>query len=55
LQTGENPLIRYVGPLNALPPKNFLDHVHLDRHGYRILSEALAGPALDLLIGKPAR
>ena len=49
LRAAEAPLIHYVGPLDTVPPKNYLDHVHLDRQGYGILAKALVGPALDLL------
>lgn len=44
-----NPLLKYVGPLDVFAPANFLDHVHLDKEGYRRLSEALAEPAVQLL------
>jgi len=44
-----NPLLKYVGPLDVFAPTNFLDHVHLDKEGYRRLSEALTEPAVQLL------
>jgi lysophospholipase L1-like esterase len=44
-----NPLLKYVGPLDVFAPANFLDHVHLDKEGYRRLSDALAAPAVQLL------
>jgi lysophospholipase L1-like esterase len=55
LRLDANPLITYVGPLDSLPPRHFLDHVHLDREGYSLLGTALTEPALQLLSRQPAR
>lgn len=47
-----SPKLVYVGPLGTLAPENFIDHVHLNREGYRRLTEEI-GARAEQMLGKP--
>jgi lysophospholipase L1-like esterase len=46
--------VAFFGPLSIYEPKNFLDHVHLDKEGYRLLATHLAPAAKGKLDSKRA-
>ncbi|GEM_PF-1598537 len=43
--------VAWVGPLDVFNPDHYLDHVHLDRHGYGRLSDALL-PQVEAMLTK---
>jgi lysophospholipase L1-like esterase len=50
--TGSN--VTYMGPLPIYEPANYLDHVHLDREGYRRLANHMA-PVVQKLVPQSPR